>query len=50
MKMLVRCKMMIEIRSDLIQIFNLIEQREKTLKELNYVVIHGDKGGRFDIN
>lgn len=39
MKMLVRCKMMLEVRQQLIEIFNMIDKREQIIKELNYIVL-----------
>lgn len=42
--------MMLELRESLINIFNMIDEREKILKELNYIVVQGDKGGRRDVN
>ena len=41
LKILVRIKLMLQCRTDIINILNIIEEREKTLKDLNYFVIQG---------
>lgn len=50
LKMLLRCKLLMEVRAQLIEIFNLIDHREKVLRELNYLFVKGDFGGRFNMN
>lgn len=50
LKLLIRCKLMLSVRKQLLVIFNMIDRREQILKELNYIVVQGDRGGRFNIN
>jgi len=49
MKMLLRCKYMLEVRNDLIVIIKKIRRRERFLKELNYMLIKGDQIGHHNI-
>jgi hypothetical protein len=41
MKMLLRAKMMLKVRSDLLSVFKKMKIREKVLKDLNYLMISG---------
>ena len=41
MKMLLRAKMMLLIRADLIRVFKKMKKREDVLKDLNYLIVSG---------
>ena len=44
-KILLRCKMMLKYREEVIKILQIIEVREAKMMELNYLVIEGDEKG-----
>ncbi|CDW86165.1 UNKNOWN [Stylonychia lemnae] len=43
MKILLRCRLMLQYRSHIINILQIIDLREVKLKDLNYIVIKGDE-------